>query len=116
LILTGRAKKNWKSADLILAALYRLLFWETEAGNQCYVLANDEDQAADDLELIASIRRSQFRLIDNNPLRKRKARFASTIARARALREACAATITGRKQPCRDSIAWSRLWEAHLRH
>ena len=25
LILTGRAKKNWKSADMILAALYRLL-------------------------------------------------------------------------------------------
>ena len=25
LILTGRAKKNWKSADLILAALYKLL-------------------------------------------------------------------------------------------
>jgi len=25
LVLTGRAKKNWKSADLILAALYRRL-------------------------------------------------------------------------------------------
>ena len=34
LVLTGRAKKNWKSADLILAALYRLLFWENSAGNQ----------------------------------------------------------------------------------
>lgn len=51
LVLGGRAKKNWKSADLILAALYRLHVWESEAGNQCYVLANDEDQAADDLEL-----------------------------------------------------------------
>jgi len=51
LVLTGRAKKNWKSADLILAALYRLLAWKSTGGNQCYVLANDEDQAGDDLEL-----------------------------------------------------------------
>jgi hypothetical protein len=51
LVVTGRAKKNWKSADLILAATYRLLCWESAAGNQCYILANDEDQAADDLEL-----------------------------------------------------------------
>lgn len=51
LVLAGRAKKNWKSADLILAALYRLLAWESVSGNQCYVLANDEDQAGDDLEL-----------------------------------------------------------------
>ena len=51
LALTGRAKKNWKSADLILAAIYRLLAWICSAGNQCYILANDEDQAGDDLEL-----------------------------------------------------------------
>jgi hypothetical protein len=51
LILTGRAKKNWKSADLIFVALYRLLAWESEGGNQCYILANDEDQAGDNLEL-----------------------------------------------------------------
>jgi hypothetical protein len=51
LALTGRAKKNWKSADLILAALYRLLAWKSAGGNQCYILANDEDQAGDNLEL-----------------------------------------------------------------
>lgn len=51
LVLSGRAKKNWKSADLILAALYRLLAWKSPGGNQCYILANDEDQAADDLDL-----------------------------------------------------------------
>lgn len=51
LILSGRAKKNWKSADLILAGLYRLLAWQSAGGNQCYVLANDENQAGDDLEL-----------------------------------------------------------------
>ena len=33
LVLAGRAKKNWKTADLILAALYRLLAWQTGGGN-----------------------------------------------------------------------------------
>jgi hypothetical protein len=51
LILCGRAKKNWKTADLVLAALYKLLCWNSTGGNQCYILANDEDQADDDLSL-----------------------------------------------------------------
>ncbi len=51
LALLGRAKKNWKTTDLILAGLYRLLAWHSEAGNDGYVLANDEGQAADDLSL-----------------------------------------------------------------
>lgn len=49
LVLTGRAKKNWKSADLILAAFYRFLIWPSAAGNDCFLLANDEGQAGDDL-------------------------------------------------------------------
>lgn len=55
LVLTGRAKKNWKSADLILAALYRLVAWVSEGGNQCYILASDLGQAADDLALAKKI-------------------------------------------------------------
>jgi len=55
LILTGRAKKNWKSADLILAALYRLLVWNSPGGNQCYALGNDLAQANDNLELAKKI-------------------------------------------------------------
>ncbi len=55
LVLAGRGKKNWKSADLIFAALYRLLAWQTVGGNECYILANDEGQAADDLELAKKI-------------------------------------------------------------
>jgi hypothetical protein len=51
LALMGRGKKNWKSADHILAALYRLLVGSNPNGHQCYVLANDLDQANDDLEL-----------------------------------------------------------------
>jgi hypothetical protein len=50
-VLNGRGKKNWKTADLILAALYRLLVWPSDKGNDCFILANDEGQAADDLTL-----------------------------------------------------------------
>jgi len=51
LAVCGRAKKNWKTSDLILAGLYRLLVWPSAHGNDCFVLANDEGQAADDLDL-----------------------------------------------------------------
>ncbi len=50
LALLGRAKKNWKSADLVLAALFALLA-DSPGGNQCYLLASDEGQAGDDLAL-----------------------------------------------------------------
>ena len=49
--LTGRGKKNFKTTDLILATLYRFVAWHSPAGNDCFVLANDEGQAADDLKL-----------------------------------------------------------------
>jgi hypothetical protein len=48
-VLSGRAKKNWKTTDLVLAAFYRLLMWASPSGNDCYILANDEGQAGDDL-------------------------------------------------------------------
>lgn len=50
-VLTGRAKKNWKTADLVLAGLYRLLVWESHEDNGGFILANDEAQAGDDLAL-----------------------------------------------------------------
>jgi hypothetical protein len=50
-VLSGRGKKNWKTADLVLAGLYRLLVWPSPAGNDGFILANDEGQAADDLSL-----------------------------------------------------------------
>ncbi len=61
LAVCGRAKKNWKTADLILAALYRLLVWPSPQGNDCFVLANDEGQAADDLDLAK-------KLVNANPV------------------------------------------------
>lgn len=51
LVLCGRAKKNWKTTDLILAGLYRLLIWPSDKGNDSFILANDEGQASDDLSL-----------------------------------------------------------------
>lgn len=50
-VLCGRAKKNWKSSDLVFASLYCLMFRDSPQGNDCYILANDEDQANDDLGL-----------------------------------------------------------------
>jgi phage terminase large subunit-like protein len=51
LVLAGRAKKNYKSTDLILAAFYRFFAWPSVYGNDSFLLANDEDQAGDDLGL-----------------------------------------------------------------
>jgi hypothetical protein len=59
--LNGRAKKNWKTADLCLAALYRFLPWPSDKGNDAFILANDLDQAADDFSLVK-------RLLDVNPI------------------------------------------------
>ena len=50
LILGGRAKKNWKSADLVLAALWAMIK-NSPGGNQVYLLASDEGQALDNLAL-----------------------------------------------------------------
>jgi hypothetical protein len=51
MVLAGRGKKNWKTADLVLAALYVLVIRQSPQGNDCLILANDAGQAADDLEL-----------------------------------------------------------------
>lgn len=64
-VLAGRAKKNWKSADLVLAAFHRLFAWESSQGNDCFLLANDEGQAGDDLRLAK-------KLIAANPLLSRE--------------------------------------------
>jgi hypothetical protein len=51
MVVDGRAKKNFKSCDLVLTSLYCLLVPSTMQGNDCLLLAADEDQAADDLSL-----------------------------------------------------------------
>jgi hypothetical protein len=51
LALIGRAKKNAKSLDLVLAGLYCLLIRRAPQGNGGFIVASDEDQAGDDLDL-----------------------------------------------------------------
>jgi hypothetical protein len=51
LALLGRAKKNAKSLDLVLAALFACFANDSALGNECYVIASDEGQARDDLQL-----------------------------------------------------------------
>ena len=70
LVLTGRSKKNFKSCDLILASIYRLLAWDSPLGNQCYILANDQGQAADDLELAKKIIQANPVLMDEVSIKK----------------------------------------------
>jgi hypothetical protein len=70
LVLAGRGKKNWKSADMILAALYRFLAWASNVGNDCSLLANDESQAGDDLSL-------GEKLIEMNPVLAKEVKIES---------------------------------------
>jgi hypothetical protein len=63
LVLSGKAKKNWKSADLVLACFYRFFAWPNPG--DAYLLANDEDQAGDDLGLAK-------KLIEKNPVLARE--------------------------------------------
>lgn len=62
-VLTGRGKKNSKTTDGVLATLYKCLVWKSVGGqiNQCYYVASDLAQAADDLQLTKL-------LIRRNPL------------------------------------------------
>ena len=50
-VLTGRGKKNFKSTDLILAGFYCLVIRESHFGNDGYIVANDEEQAGNDLAI-----------------------------------------------------------------
>jgi hypothetical protein len=53
--LVGRAKKNWKSADLVLKCLAALLANDSPGGNVVLLFASDEGQADDDLALAKKI-------------------------------------------------------------
>jgi len=53
--LDGRGKKNNKSTDLVLTALYFFHCVESVQGNDCILVANDEDQANDDLSLLKKL-------------------------------------------------------------
>ena len=52
--LFGRSKKNWKSADAVVAGLYALT-GESLGGSQVLLVSNDEGQSADNLSLAKKI-------------------------------------------------------------
>lgn len=52
--LSGRGKKNNKSLDLCLAELIAVME-DSASGSQCYLLANDQAQASDDLALLKKL-------------------------------------------------------------
>ena len=54
-VLAGRGKKNWKSADLELAGLYCTVVRRSVQGGNSLILASDEGQAADDLDLLKKL-------------------------------------------------------------
>src|SRR5215510_9793879 len=69
MILSGRAKKNWKSSDLVLAALFALLA-NDGLDNTCYIVANDADQARDDLQIAKLILKANPIIGDRVTVRK----------------------------------------------
>lgn len=64
-VLSGRAKKNNKTSDLVFASFYKLLIPESFQGNTGYIIASDEDQAGDDLDLAR-------KMVNANPILKRE--------------------------------------------
>lgn len=88
MVLAGRAKKNWKTSDLILAAFYKLLIPDAHQGNDALVIANDEDQAGDALDLGKKLVRRNSDLsteleILQKEIRRRDGRGAMKILPAR---------------------------------
>lgn len=76
--LTGRGKKNSKTTDAVLAALYKCLVWKPAGQklNQVYFVASDLAQAADDLDLTKL-------LIRHNPMLQAELMIKSNIVERR---------------------------------
>ena len=47
MVLAGRGKKNWKSCDLVLAALFVIVVRRSPLGNDAIIAASDEGQAVE---------------------------------------------------------------------
>lgn len=54
-VLCSRGKKNWKSTDAVLAGLFLLFTREQPQGADGCIVANDQDQAHDNLSLAKKI-------------------------------------------------------------
>jgi len=68
-LVSGRSKKNWKTADAVMAAL-RAGCEDHPAGSQVYLLCNDQDQARDNLVLCEKLVRANPLLADRLRIKK----------------------------------------------
>lgn len=69
--LFGRAKKNFKTTDLVLGGLYKLFVGKAPQGNDVLLIANDEGQANDDLDLCKKlVRANRILLVELDILQK----------------------------------------------
>lgn len=68
--LFGRAKKNWKSADAVIAGCYALTS-DSPSGSQVLIVANDKGQAADDLDLAKKLASWVWRIVRGGSVRAR---------------------------------------------
>jgi hypothetical protein len=75
-VLTSRGKKNYKSTDLCIAALFCFLAVPSDAGNDSAIVANDLTQAKDDLAIVK-------KLIELNPMLSREVRAYTKEIRRR---------------------------------
>ncbi|MCP3397818.1 MULTISPECIES: hypothetical protein [unclassified Bradyrhizobium] len=82
LVVSGRGKKNNKSLDLILAGLYCLVCRESPQGSDVLIVANDKDQAEQDLDLAK-------KLIAANPDIAEELEILSDESAARTARVPC---------------------------
>jgi hypothetical protein len=57
-VLCGRGKKNYKSTDLVLSGFHCLLVRESAFGNDGYIVANDLEQADNDLAIAKKLIRA----------------------------------------------------------
>ena len=59
LVLSGKAKKNNKTTDAVLATFYLFFARQSAQGNDCSLLANDSDQRLMILALAKKVDRGQ---------------------------------------------------------
>jgi phage terminase large subunit-like protein len=68
LVLAGRGKKNNKTLDLILAGLFVLMCRDSPQGSDALIVANDKDQADQDLDLAKKLVRANSLVGDDGEL------------------------------------------------
>ncbi len=68
--LTGRGKKCWKTTDMLLAALHRMVAWKTPLGNDCLIVSFDLEQSAECLDLTKKLVRANPELSKRLSIKK----------------------------------------------